>query len=594
MLKIKSIKGKMIAAIIPGMLILVVGFIVKNYHDKSTDMMKYKEAILESYYKNVQQLVKGIELDSWVSEVLPSMEKNGYDSSILVPKGSEFKVLAKSYTGKIFSGLEPDLNRVFETGKSEIRQENKNGKNLLMLIGALKDSNNDKTIGISAVMLDINSDVARIRKSFIFYVAVASFLIILYIGILYFLIDHVVSKPIKSAYDTVRQMVLKGDLTQRISMKKVDCSSLRKCRHTDCPAFGKKLSCFQEVGSNAPGGIQCRCLTSGEFKSCVQCPIAQSALRDEIDKMAAWINTFVTRVGNMIKDIATDSQMLNNSSADLSSLSAQMSGGAEDMAGKSNTVASASEEMSSNMHSVASAMEEAATNITMVASAAEEMTSTIAEIAQNSENASNITSDAVIQTKSASQKVDELGSAAREIGKVVETITEISEQVNLLALNATIEAARAGEAGKGFAVVANEIKDLAKQTAEATMEIKEKIAAIQGSTDGTVSEINQISKIINDVNEIVTTIATAVEQQSVTTKEIAGNVAQASQGIQEVSENVAQSSNVAEDIAKEIADVNQSAAEMSNSSAQVNLSAEELTKMGIKLNEMVGKFVIKL
>jgi methyl-accepting chemotaxis protein len=593
MLKIKSIKGKMIAAIIPAMLILVVGFIVKSYHDKSTDMMKYKEAILESYYKNVQQIVKGIELDSWVSEVLPSMGRNGYDSSILIPEGSEFKVLAKSYKEKFLSGLEPNLNQVFKTGKTDIRRVHKEGRDLLVLLGTL-NNDKDKAIGISAVILDISKDVARIRKSFIFYIAVASVLIILYTGILYFLVDNVVSTPIKRSYETVRQMVLKGDLTQRIPMQKVDCSALRKCRHTDCPAFGKKLSCFQEVGSNAPGGVQCRCLTSGEFKSCVQCPVAQSVLRDELDKMAAWINTFVTRVGIMIKDIATDSQLLNNSSADLSSLSAQMSGGAEDMAGKSNTVASASEQMSSNMHSVASAMEEAATNIGMVASAAEEMTSTIAEIAQNSEKASNITSDAVIQTKSASKKVDELGNAAREIGKVVETITEISEQVNLLALNATIEAARAGEAGKGFAVVANEIKDLAKQTAGATMEIKEKIAAIQGSTDGTVSEINQISKIINDVNEIVTTIATAVEQQSVTTKEIAGNVAQASQGIQEVSENVAQSSNVAEEIATDIADVNQSAAEMSNSSAQVNLSAEELTKMGTKLNKMVGKFKISL
>jgi methyl-accepting chemotaxis protein len=591
MLKIKSIKGKMIAAIIPAMLILVVGFIVKSYHDKSTDMMKYKEAILESYYKNVQQIVKGIELDSWVSEVLPSMERNGYDSSILIPKGSEFKVLAKSYKENLFSGREADLNRVFKTGKPDIQRVDQKGRNLLVLLGTLNDSK-EKAMGVSAVIMDISQDISRIRKSFIFYVAVASVLIILYTGILYFLVDNVVSAPIKRSYETVRQMVLKGDLTQRIPMQKVDCSVLRKCRHTDCPAFGKKLSCFQEVGSNSPGGVQCRCLTSGEFKSCVQCPIAQFVLRDELDKMAAWINTFVTRVGNMIKDIAKDSQLLNNSSADLSSLSAQMSGGAEDMAGKSNTVASASEQMSSNMHSVASAMEEAATNIGMVASAAEEMTSTIAEIAQNSEKASNITSDAVVQTKSASTKVDELGNAAKEIGKVVETITEISEQVNLLALNATIEAARAGEAGKGFAVVANEIKDLAKQTAGATMEIKEKIAAIQGSTDGTVSEINQISKIINDVNEIVTTIATAVEQQSVTTKEIAGNVAQASQGIQEVSENVAQSSNVAEEIATDIAVVNQSAAEMSNSSAQVNLSAEELTKMGIKLNEMVGKFKI--
>jgi methyl-accepting chemotaxis protein len=188
--------------------------------------------------------------------------------------------------------------------------------------------------------------------------------------------------------------------------------------------------------------------------------------------------------------------------------------------------------------------------------------------------------------------VDELGSAANEIGKVVETITEISEQVNLLALNATIEAARAGEAGRGFAVVANEIKDLAKQTAEATLEIKGKIGAIQGSTAETVTEIDQISKIINDVNEIVTIIATAVEEQSVTTKEIAGNVAQASQGIQEVNENVAQSSSVSAEIASDISGVNQSAGEISSSSAQVNLSAEELNRMGVKLNEMVGKFKV--
>jgi methyl-accepting chemotaxis protein len=416
--------------------------------------------------------------------------------------------------------------------------------------------------------------------------------VLVYSVISYFLVEKLVNRPIKRSYDTVREMVLKGDLTQRIPMQKVDCSVLRKCKHTDCPAFGKKTSCWQEVGSNASGEIQCRCLTSGEFKSCVQCPVAKGVLQDELDKMAAWINTFVTRVAKMIKDIAKDSEILNNSSTDLSSLSGQLSGGAENMAGKANTVAVAAEEMSSNMNSVAAAMEEAATNVGMVATAAEQMTSTINEIAQNSERASNITGEAVVQTQSASKKVDELGRAAHEIGKVVETITEISEQVNLLALNATIEAARAGEAGRGFAVVANEIKDLAKQTAGATQEIKGKIGAIQGSTAATVTEIEQISKIINDVNEIVSIIATAVEEQSVTTKEIAGNVAQASQGIQEVNENVSQSSSVSAEIANDISVVNQSAGEMSNSSAQVNLSAEELTKMGAKLNKMVGKFKV--
>ena len=118
------------------------------------------------------------------------------------------------------------------------------------------------------------------------------------------------------------------------------------------------------------------------------------------------------------------------------------------------------------------ATEQAATNIALVATATDEMTSTINEIVKSTEKAQEITKSAVREAGSASEKVDELGRAAVEIGKVTEAITEISEQTNLLALNATIEAARAGEAGKGFAVVANEIKELAKQTAGATGDLR--------------------------------------------------------------------------------------------------------------------------
>lgn len=313
---------------------------------------------------------------------------------------------------------------------------------------------------------------------------------------------------------------------------------------------------------------------------------------NELSHICTRMNLVSEDLRKMIKDIVTNGDILATSAAELSAISEQMSTGAEQTSGKSNTVATAAEEMSSNMNAVAATTEQTATNVGMVATAAEEMTATINEIAQNSEKARAITAEAVSQARNASGKVDELGTAAQEIGKVTETITEISEQTNLLALNATIEAARAGEAGKGFAVVANEIKELAKQTAQATVEIKNKVGGIQHSTEETVSEIGHISEVVNDVNEIVSTIATAVEEQSVTTKEIAGNVTQASEGIQEVTENVAQSSAVAAEIARDIADVNQASGEISNSSSQVNLSAEELAKLAGQLKEMVARFKV--
>ena len=314
--------------------------------------------------------------------------------------------------------------------------------------------------------------------------------------------------------------------------------------------------------------------------------------RDEVGEMAKWFNMFVENIQRIIGAVQKNSTQVNDSSSELNSISDQMSSGAGQTSDKANTVAAASEEMSTNMNSVAAAMEQAATNVGMVASAAEEMTATINEIAQNTEKARGITGEAVNQAGNASSQVAELGTAAQEIGKVIETITEISEQVNLLALNATIEAARAGEAGKGFAVVANEIKDLARQTAEATGEIKSRVEGIQNSTNGTVTEIGNITRVVNEVNEIVSTIATAVEEQSVTTNEIASNVSQAAQGIEEVNENVAQSSGVSSEISKDIAEVTHAAGEISSSSEQISLSAESLSELAQQLNDMVGRFKV--
>ena len=314
--------------------------------------------------------------------------------------------------------------------------------------------------------------------------------------------------------------------------------------------------------------------------------------KDEIGKLAACFNTFMENLQALIKDIAGNAETLNTSSSALSSLSQEMKAGANSASDRSNTVAAAAEEINSTMSSVASATEEATTNISIIATSTEQMTGTINEIAQNTEKTHIITKQAVSQAKSASDKVNELGRVAREIGKVTETITEISGQTNLLALNATIEAARAGDAGKGFAVVATEIKELAKQTARATDEIKGKIKGVQDSTTGTVFEIQEISKVINEINDTVSMIAAAVEEQSVTTKDIAENVSQTSQGIEETAKNVGHASSAVGEIAKDISDVNQSTNEISESSLRVNISASELTTLAGQLKEMVGKFKV--
>ncbi len=314
--------------------------------------------------------------------------------------------------------------------------------------------------------------------------------------------------------------------------------------------------------------------------------------KDEIGELAFWFNSFVEKLQGIIARLAENSGKVDSSARELSTIARDLANGAVDTSKRAANVATASEEMSANLNNVAAAMEQSSTNTNMVASAAEEMSSTINEISENAEKARAISSKAVNQAKNASEKMGELGSAAQRIGMVTETITEISEQTNLLALNATIEAARAGEAGKGFAVVANEIKDLAKQTAAATLNIKQQIEEVQRTTSLTVAEIDQISAVIGGVNEIVTTIAAAVEEQTAATREIANNISQASQGIQEVNENVSQSSNVAGMITADIARVNLAATAITESSNQVRSSSEGLQQMASELNSIVGSFKV--
>ncbi len=299
---------------------------------------------------------------------------------------------------------------------------------------------------------------------------------------------------------------------------------------------------------------------------------------------------FMDKFKDLVTDVRGNATALNDSSKGLFGLSEKMTAETGEMATHANSVATASEQMSAKMTAIASTMEQTDQNVNLIASSTEEMTTTVHEITTNTEMARKTTAEAVSQSERVSERVDALGRAAEQIGSVTETITEISQKTNLLALNATIEAARAGESGRGFAVVAGEIKELARQTADATQEINQQIEENRAITTEAVGEIRQIMEIISRVNEIVSTIASSIEEQSTSTREIANNVSQISQGVTETNRSVAESSEVANTVSRDVSALSGASRHMNDNSLQIKESAAELSRIAEHLTTLIEKF----
>ena len=401
-----------------------------------------------------------------------------------------------------------------------------------------------------------------------------------------------------------------------------------------------------------------------------------SEYRGDLQKLCNAVNNTATKLAQTVAEIGNNANTLASSSEELTSVSTTMAAGAEQMTQQSNTAAAATEQASSNVKNmaagveqisanattVASATEEVSTNLSTVGAAVEQMSSNMKVVANTSEKmtsavnsvataieemsvslnevskssgqAASVASKAAQSASNTATIVDKLGESAQEIGKVVDMIKGIAAQTNLLALNATIEAASAGEAGKGFAVVANEVKELAKQTASATEDIRAQVAGMQGNTQHAVKAIDEIVQIINEINSISGNIAAAVEEQTATTNEISKNVGDAARGANEVSKNVQQaalganevSKNVQEavkgvndisknihqlaggandvarnageaakgmnDVAKNVQSVSGQAKDTTRGAGDTNASAKELARLAEKLQGAVRKFKI--
>jgi methyl-accepting chemotaxis protein len=285
---------------------------------------------------------------------------------------------------------------------------------------------------------------------------------------------------------------------------------------------------------------------------------------DAIGQLAAGLGSLLETLRGSMTNIGSTADTLAVASEQLTVLSQGMGDGATLTSDRAASASSASVQVSASIQTVATA--------------AEEMTASIREIAKNATEAATVATGAVGVASSAQGTVASLGESSAEIGQVIKVITSIAQQTNLLALNATIEAARAGDAGKGFAVVANEVKELAKETARATEDIGQKIEAIQSDTQGAVAAISEIVEVIDRINDIQTTIASAVEEQTATTNEIARSVTEAAAGANGIAEDVTQVASAAEDTRQ--------------GSQNTLQSATDLAGMAAQLKELVSRFTV--
>ncbi|HED66266.1 MAG TPA: PAS domain-containing methyl-accepting chemotaxis protein [Planctomycetes bacterium] len=251
-----------------------------------------------------------------------------------------------------------------------------------------------------------------------------------------------------------------------------------------------------------------------------------NALRDEsgrVFKVVKYANDITQRMESM--------ELAKRINAELVACAEELRASAEDLIQNSEKTAKTSEQSLAHVGEV--------TQFTnSVASSTDQMSSAIQEIANSANELSERMGQVVAGAKRTSELMEALRSANQEISRVSETISDIADQTNLLALNATIEAASAGEAGLGFAVVASEVKDLARETMQATEQINTQVKGVHQRSEDVAEAIEEIATVIEAVNSLSSTLSSAVHEQSATTKEITSAVSEAAAGARSISSDI--------------------------------------------------------
>ncbi len=372
--------------------------------------------------------------------------------------------------------------------------------------------------------------------------------------------------------------------------------------------------------------------------------------RDEIGDLARWFNRFVVVLEEIVGETKEYAQRLATTSGELSTVSNEMVENAGRMNDRARQSAISTREMSATMKAISSAGAESANNLGRVSSSVEQMNADMSTVSAAAEeaatslqtvaNATELASNGMVQMREAAQRtsgnvnavateveqittalheircrcetasedsktastqaietageMEKLSDLAREIGKVVEIINNIAAQTNMLALNASIEAAGAGEAGKGFSVVAEEVKNLARQTGEATKMIEGKIGEIQGSTAQAVSASKEVSGIIQRISQANEEINQSVEEQSTSVEAIAKSMEDASQETEEVTQKVGQSSDSIAEVTRNVGEISNGIAEVTRNVSEFSGKIESITHNVVEATDGSGEITRKI
>lgn len=562
---------------------IILGLLIFSMINTGAGYYQRKEMAADSRRINIvgainsttQRLIKlelialaGLEDQSKADQLIPKLDKmiNG------VLNGDDELNLKKSTNAKFISKIER-LNKEWKILKKKITEVRNGEVYPDVLLKRAEGYHGWTTEAISAAE---EAAAAKAKKLSNILTTVFILNLIVLFGI-WMIINKKIIKPVEMLAKAAGA-IADGDITQSININlNNEIGILGKALNT-IPETLKGLSEeFSLVIENSKNG---NLWFRGDA----------TRFRGTFRNLITGVNQLVDALEKNIKQVSISAESIHEAAVEINEASGNMELHIVQIGSEVNSVAVSSENTSNNMKTISKTAEQSSENVNMVANFTKQMISTVTEIAQNTEHANNITSNAVACVGSASQRVNELGIAAQNIGKVINTIMEIAENTKLLALNAAIEAARAGEAGKGFSVVANEVKELAKQTNAATVDIRNKIEAIQSSTDSTVSEISQISQVIDNVSNIVSNIASAVEEQSITTKDISKNISNVSQGIHDMAQSVTSNADDARDVTANINNIKSVTDKMEDAAGAVIINATKLFVTGKDLKTLVGKF----